>query len=95
MSAPAQEPSLTPTRDYLCIFLRGLMVVSLVAANTAQVAGGHMAGAGFVGFLISYLWFSNARVAGRTDLKWAREFYAGGAAVGTVFGMWLMSVVYG
>jgi hypothetical protein len=85
----------TPLRDYFGIFGRGFMVVALVASNTAQVAGGHMAGAGVVGFAISYLWFSNARVAGRTDLRYAREWYAAGAAAGTVFGMFVMRVIYG
>jgi hypothetical protein len=93
--APLCVPVSLPIRDYLSIVSRGFLVVSLVAANTVQVAGHHFAGAGVVGFAISYLWFSNARVAGRTDLVWAREAYAAGAAMGTVFGMWVTQVVYG
>jgi hypothetical protein len=91
----SEESVESPLRDYLGIVGRGFMVVSLVAANTAQVAGHHFIGACVVGFAISYLWFSNARVAGRTDLRWAREAYACGAAAGTVFGMLAVKVAYG
>ena len=82
-------------RDYLSIFLRGFGVVFLVAANTKQIAGHHLAGAGVFGTLISLFWFANARTAGTTRVRWAREAYSCGAGVGTIAGMLTMEWFYG
>lgn len=80
---------------YVTVYARGFLMVSLVASNTAQIAGRHYVGAFLVGSAISWLWFGNARVAGRTDLRHARVAYALGAACGTVFAMWAMKAIYG
>lgn len=80
---------------HLTLFLRGFIIVALTAWNTGQVAGQHYPGAWCVGFGISFFWFGNARSAAHSELKFARETYALGAATGTVAGMWLTRVIYG
>jgi hypothetical protein len=74
----------------LRVFLRGFVLVSLVAMNTRQVASGRYLGAFLVGGLISLVWWSNSS-AKREQFTGAGPLYALGAAVGTVFGMWLGS----
>lgn len=80
-------------RKLFRLFATGWVQVFLVAINTWQIAHEHYLGALFVGFGISLAWsFNVQRVAfGR----WAeRLFYAAGAAIGTVSGLWTMSVIY-
>ena len=79
----------------LAIFGRGFVIVALTATNVGQVAGRHWLGAFVVGFGISFVWFTNSRTAARTEVSFAREAYALGAAAGTVFGMWVVRVCYG
>lgn len=81
--------------ERLSIFTRGFVIVTLTATNVGQVAGRHWAGAFVVGFGISFVWWMNSRSAARSDLRFARECYALGAASGTIFGMWLVKVIYG
>lgn len=76
-------------RIYASLFGRAFLQVSLVALNVTQIARGHMGGAFVVGFLISLLWFFNARSAGRSDAPGAAWCYALGAGCGTVAGMLL------
>jgi hypothetical protein len=73
---------------YLRLWLRGFILVSLVAANTRQIAAGHYGGAFLVGGLISAVWWSNSSHK-REDATGAGAVYALGAACGTVAGMWL------
>ena len=73
---------------YLRVFLRGFILVALVAANTTQIARGQYIGAFLVGGLISFVWWANSS-AQRESFKGAGVLYAFGAAVGTVAGMWL------
>lgn len=73
---------------YAYVFLRGFVLVALVAANTRQIAQGHYLGAFLVGGAISAIWWSNSS-AKREQFRGAGAVYAFGAAVGTVFGMWL------
>ena len=80
---------------YLRVFLRGWLMVALVAGNSVQVVGGHYYGAGVIGFLISLLWYYNARNAGRSDLWAGGAVYACGAAMGTITGMALTRWIYG
>lgn len=70
---------------YVRIFLRGLAMVTLVACNTRQIAAGHITGAVGVGFLISWLWWSNSSKA-RPEGRGAGLAYALGAACGTALG---------
>ena len=70
------------------MFLRGFLLVALVAANTRQIANGRYLGAFVVGGLISAVWWSNSS-AKREQFSGAGVLYALGAAVGTVTGMYL------
>ena len=74
--------------SYLRTFLRGFVLVALVAANTRQIAQGHYLGAFIVGGLISAVWWSNSS-AKREQFTGAGALYALGAAMGTVVGMYL------
>jgi hypothetical protein len=60
-------------------------MVALVACNTRQIAAGHLTGACGVGFLISWLWWSNSSKA-RPDVRGAGFAYGLGAACGTALG---------
>jgi hypothetical protein len=73
---------------YVRVFLRGFVLVALVALNTRQVAGGRYLGAFVVGGLISLVWWANSS-SKREAFKGAGALYAFGAACGTVLGMWL------
>jgi hypothetical protein len=76
-------------------FLRGWAIVTATAANVAQIASHHYGGAFVCGFLISWLWYRNARGAALDVAPYLRECYATGAALGTVTGMWIVRVLYG
>jgi hypothetical protein len=69
-------------------FMRGFVLVALVAMNTRQVSGGRYLGAFVIGGLISFVWWANSS-AKREQFKGAGVVYALGAACGTVVGMWL------
>jgi len=77
---------MTTVREYLTLFGRAFLQVSLVAANVVQIAKGQYVGMFVVGAAISYLWFGNARSAGRSELPGAAWVYAVGAGCGTVAG---------
>lgn len=80
------------TRLAVSLFARGVIYVGLQAANVVQLSKHHYVGAFAVGFLISLLWSWNVKdVAARGG--WGGVVYAGGAAVGTVLGMWLSGLV--
>lgn len=81
-------------RIYAETFGRGFALVSLTAANVGQIAAHRYGGAFVCGFLISWLWWRNARGAAHDDVAGVRECYALGAACGTAFGIWLVSAVY-
>jgi hypothetical protein len=72
----------------MMLFLRGFVMVTLVAANTRQIANGRYAAAFVVGGLISLVWWSNSS-KDRPNFRGAGLVYALGAACGTVCGMWL------
>lgn len=86
----------------LRVAAQGALQVVLVAANSVTFAGYHetgdpwrLAASGVLGFLISYVWWTNARQAGRLDVPHARIWYAGGAAIGTMAGAALALAVLG
>jgi ABC-type Na+ efflux pump permease subunit len=60
-------------------------MVTLVSANTRQIATGHILGAVIVGFAISLLWYANSS-KDRDNRPLAGYAYATGAAVGTWVG---------
>lgn len=70
------------------LWLRGFVLVALVAANTTQIANRRYLGAFIVGACISLAWWWNSS-KDRPDFKGAGFLYAFGAACGTVAGMWL------
>lgn len=72
------------------IFLRGFLIVTLVAWNVRHVAQGHYGAAFLTGGGISLLWWLNAGLAAEARKHRASAiWYALGAACGTVAGMWL------
>lgn len=71
--------------DLARVFVRGFAMVTLVACNTRQIAAGHIGGAIVVGFLISWLWWSNS-AKDRPQVKGAAIGYGLGAACGTLAG---------
>lgn len=74
---------------HLQTFGRGFALVTLTAANVSMIAAGRFSGAFLCGFLISWVWWTNARGTVIGDGPWLREAYAAGAAMGTICGMWL------
>lgn len=72
---------------HVSLFCRAFLQVSLVALNVSQIAKGNYATAFLTGWAISALWWSNARGAGRSDVRGALLAYSVGAAFGTVAGM--------
>lgn len=76
-----------PQASRLGLFLRGWLMVSLVSANTVQIAQGRYLGAFVVGFAISALWWTNSGSSGRSKDWRDGPCYALGAAAGTVTGM--------
>jgi hypothetical protein len=74
--------------EVFSVFIRGWLMVSLVALNTVQVAHGRTMPAVAVGFCISWLWWTNSSKH-RSEAKWAAVVYAAGAATGTLTGMWI------
>jgi hypothetical protein len=77
------------------IFLRGLLIVTLTSTNVGQIAQQRYAGAFALGFVISFLWWENAKSASESHVTYARETYALGAACGVVLGIWLVQLLYG
>ena len=71
------------------IFGRAFLQVSLVSLNVSQIARGNYAMAFLTGWAISALWWTNARGAGRSEVRGAAACYGLGAAFGTVAGMGL------
>ena len=71
---------------YAGLFLRGVVVVGLVAMNVVHVASHAYYRMFMTGTAISAVWWWNSRTAARLDLPWAWVAYALGAGVGTVIG---------
>lgn len=70
------------------LFLRGVLQVSLTAANVSFIARHNIAGAFLVGTGISVVWWFNAH--DRSPLRAASLIYGLGAGCGTVLGMELV-----
>jgi hypothetical protein len=72
------------------IFLRGFVIVALVALNVRNVAGGDYGLAFVTGCAISVCWWLNAGLASEARKKRAAALWYGlGAGCGTVVGMWV------
>lgn len=81
--AKAWEPSAR-------LFARGLVQVTLTAANVSMIARHQTEGAFLVGTLISVFWWGNARDSSRSAVRGAAWVYGLGAGCGTVLGMELV-----
>ena len=77
------------------LFLRGWFLVMLVSANTVQIAHQHYIGATLLGFAISMVWWMNAGSSGRSTDWRDGVWYAAGAALGTLSGLFLTNWWYG
>lgn len=75
--------------DYLAIFGRAFVLVSLTAGNVRLVSRGRFVPAFFTGGALSAVWWFAAHSAATSHLPAAWLVYAIGAACGTVTGMWL------
>lgn len=69
-------------------------MVTLVAMNTRQISTGHIGAACGVGFLISWLWWSNSS-KDRPQVRGAGLAYAAGAACGTALGYLIAGLLAG
>ena len=79
---------------------RAALQVLLVSANSVTLAGfqstgdvSRLAVSGAIGFLISAVWWSNARAVSLDAVPAGRLWYAAGASVGTMAGAALAYVV--
>ena len=77
----------------LAVFLRGFLIVSGVSWNVANIAERDYQWAFCSGLLVSLVWWFNTRTANRLESWWGGPVYAVGAGCGTLFGMWLGTVV--
>jgi len=77
----------------ISLFFRGWLIVSLVAHNTVAISSGDYPRAIVGGYLISLVWWWNARSAAHAKKSWqAGLVYAAGAALGTATGMWAATI---
>jgi hypothetical protein len=77
-------------RDSLSIFLRGFVLVTLVAWNVKHVASGQYLAAFCTATTLSFVWWLNAGLAGKAkDHPGLALAYGLGAGAGTILGMWL------
>lgn len=77
----------------ISLFVRAYLQIALVSANVANIAAGHYVWAFLTGFGISYVWWLNARSAGRVEGRGGHLAYALGAACGTITGMYLARTI--
>ena len=80
--------------SYFALFGMAFLQVMLVAMNTRQVSQARYPGAFLVGFGISAVWAFNVHFIAVTDI-WHALAYAGGAACGTVTGIYVTKRIYG
>lgn len=73
--------------NVLALFLRGLCIVGLTAANVAFIAHRNLPMAALTSYGISALWWSNSQQAHRSTVRGGRWIYAAGAASGTLVAM--------
>jgi hypothetical protein len=72
----------------ILLFITGFIQVSLIAAQTYQIAHGNMFSIFGIGFFISLVWSFNIKKVAFGNW-WDRIVYATGAAVGSVSGVYL------
>ena len=72
----------------IAIWLRGVVIVTLVSLNTRLLADGRWL-AVVVATALSAVWWANARSASKVEGWRAMLAYAVGAGCGTALGLWL------
>lgn len=80
-------------KEYGSLFGTGVVQVCLVAINTWQISQSKWIGAFIVGFLISFVWTFNVKKVAFGNM-WHRIAYAGGAAIGTILGLFIAKQCY-
>lgn len=75
------------------IWWRAFSIVTCTALNVSQVAGGRYHAAFFTGGVLSWIWWQNTKTAAHTNVRGSQAAYALGAACGTMFGMYLGSLL--
>lgn len=76
-------------KDLLAVWWKAFSIVTVTAVNVTQVTGHNYVGAFITGSLLSFIWWTNAKTAARSDNPFAQYAYAFGAGCGTTFGMFL------
>jgi len=71
------------------VFMRGVLLVGLVALNTRWIAHSQLPEAFITATVLSYVWWGNSKTAALSDVRGARFVYAIGAGVGTALSMWI------
>jgi hypothetical protein len=74
---------------YVRIFGRAFAIVVFTAMNVRFISSGKVLAMFLTGCAISGVWWFNARLAARSDLRGAGITYALGAGCATVTGWWL------
>lgn len=80
-------------RELLLVWWKAFSIVTCTAVNVTQVTGHNYVGAFFTGSLLSFIWWTNAKTAARLDHRLGKYVYGFGAGCGTVFGMFLGSLL--
>jgi hypothetical protein len=75
------------------IAVRGALLVTAVSLNVSQVAAHNYGHAFVTGALVSLMWWINAGKATSRKGTDAALAYGFGAAIGTVTGMWIGTVI--
>ena len=75
------------------VWFRAFSIVTCTALNVVQVTSGRYLAAFVTGSLLSFIWWANTRTAAHSEVKGAQFAYTLGAGCGTVFGMFLGSLL--
>jgi len=80
--------------NYVKLFFMGMLQVTLISANTWQIANEKWLGMFLIGFSISAVWVFNVKRAAFGN--WIdRIVYPLGAACGSLLGVYLTKTIYG
>jgi hypothetical protein len=77
----------------LYVWWRAFSIVSMTALNVTQVTQHHYGSAFLTGSVLSFIWWANTRTAAHSNVVGAQFAYTLGAGCGTVFGMYLGSLL--
>jgi hypothetical protein len=77
----------------LYVWFRAFTIVSCTALNVTQVTQHHYVSAFFTGALLSFIWWTNTKTAAHSSVRGDHLAYTLGAGCGTVFGMYLGSLL--